>query len=427
MQYYLSPKIALQKKLKACDKGIVNIQVKSKNNVVIQLNTATYQLLIQKLTPLLLKQQNKKIEIAQSMDAAKSITQDTIKVFKNPNIQRRSKCFYTINCYRTTSNILINGTYIDNFLSNEMKTVIDILEQNKIHIQSTNSPLKKILSNTVTNNPATTINNTDSINGKHTPEGKKMDDSTKETEENNNFFDPKEKEIANKTQLQNKENEFHTDVLNLNENATSDPLSSCSQCKKDDNGFMIECSECKAWIYYQCTELPLYMISSLVKGTTKYSCSSCINMNETLEKYTKSLKTYKPGENEPSSTIPEKEIENLQHLLSEKETEIQKLDDSKTVNENKIAHMKHEIENLKNEKQILLNLIKLKKQEIYEKNQTIEQYEKENSNHKLALKKQETLIKATTEKGNKLQNELDQTKTEMAIQQKELSELIQNL
>ena len=52
--------------------------------------------------------------------------------------------------------------------------------------------------------------------------------------------------------------------------------------------------------------------------------------------------------------------------------------------------MKQEIENLKNEKQVQLNLIKLKKEEIYEKNQTIEQYEKENSNHKLALKKQET-------------------------------------
>ena len=168
------------------------------------------------------------------------------------------------------------------------------------------------------------------------------------------------------------------------------------------------------------------MIVSVVKGRRKYSCTSCINKNETLGKYAKTFKTNKPGENEPSIIIREKEIENLQHLLSEKETEIQKLDDSKTVNENKIAHMKHEIENLKNEKQILLNLIKLKKEEIYEKNQTIEQYEKENSNHKLALKKQETLIKATTERGNKLQNELDQATTEMTIQQKELSELIQN-
>ena len=57
------------------------------------------------------------------MDAAKNITQDTIKVFKNQNIERRSKCSYTLNCYWTTSNKLINGPYIDSFLSNEMKTV----------------------------------------------------------------------------------------------------------------------------------------------------------------------------------------------------------------------------------------------------------------------------------------------------------------
>ena len=74
---------------------------------------------------------------------------------------------------------------------------------------------------------------------------------------------------------------------------------------------MIECSECKAWIHYQCTELPLYMTASLVKGRRKYLCTSCININETLEKYTETLKTDKLGENEQSGTMPEKEIENL--------------------------------------------------------------------------------------------------------------------
>ena len=134
--------------------------------------------------PFLWKQQNTKIEIPQSMDASKNMPQDTINVFKNQNTQRRSKRSYTINCYQTTSNILINGSYIDNFLSNEMKTVIDILEQKKIQIQLIDSHLKKILSNMVTNNPVSTMNNTDSITGKQlTPEGKKMDDSTKETEE----------------------------------------------------------------------------------------------------------------------------------------------------------------------------------------------------------------------------------------------------
>ena len=54
-----------------------------------------------------------------------------------------------------------------------MKTVIDILELKKIQIQSTNSHLKKILSSAVTNNPATTITNTDGISEKqHTPRRK---------------------------------------------------------------------------------------------------------------------------------------------------------------------------------------------------------------------------------------------------------------
>ena len=127
-----------------------------------------------------------------SIDAAKNIPQDTIKIFKNQNSQRRSKHSYTINCYRTTSNILIN---FDRFLSNEMKTVIDILEQNKIQIQSTNSNLKKILSNTITNNPTTTTNDRDSISGKQlTPDKMKMDNPTKETEKIN-LLDPKDKKI----------------------------------------------------------------------------------------------------------------------------------------------------------------------------------------------------------------------------------------
>ena len=79
-------------------------------------NRLPTSLIESRLIPFLLKQQNIKIEI---MDAGKNITQDTIKVFKNQIIQRRSKYSCTINCGRTTSNILINGPYIDSFLSNE--------------------------------------------------------------------------------------------------------------------------------------------------------------------------------------------------------------------------------------------------------------------------------------------------------------------
>ena len=119
-------------------------------------NISGYGTVVQKLMPVLLKQQDTKIEITQPMDAAKNITQDTIEVFKNQNIQRRSKWSYTINCYQATSNILINSPYIDSSQSNKTKKVTYILEENKIQIQSANSYPKIILSNKITYNPSIT-------------------------------------------------------------------------------------------------------------------------------------------------------------------------------------------------------------------------------------------------------------------------------
>ena len=159
------------------------------------------------------------------------------------------------------------------------------------------------------------------------------------------------------------------------------------------------------------------MIVRLVKGGRIYSFTFCINVNETLEKDTEILKIDKIGENEPSSTITEKK-ERLKTCSSYFQKRnwnwnTRQKQNSKWKNKSRYETWDR---NLKNEKQVQSNLIKLKKKEIYEKNQTIEQYEKENSNHKLAIKKQEAVIRATTERGNKLQNELDQTKNKMTIQ-----------
>ena len=72
----------------------------------------------------------------------------------------------SVRFYRETSNIIINGPYIDSFLSNDMKTAMDKLEKNKIQIKSTKTHLKEIISNAITNNSTTTnnyINNAVSI------------------------------------------------------------------------------------------------------------------------------------------------------------------------------------------------------------------------------------------------------------------------
>ena len=52
-----------------------------------------------------------------------------------------------MNCYRTTSNILINEPGVPKFMKNELKSIVKILEDNKIQINTQNIQLKSILSN----------------------------------------------------------------------------------------------------------------------------------------------------------------------------------------------------------------------------------------------------------------------------------------
>ena len=55
---------------------------------------------------------------------------------------------------------------------------------------------------------------------------------------------------------------------------------SCEVCNNEDHDKMIECSECKKWMHYKCTDLPPYMICSLTKGKRKYSCQNSVDNDE---------------------------------------------------------------------------------------------------------------------------------------------------
>ena len=72
--------------------------------------------------------------------------------------------------------------------------------------------------------------------------------------------------------------------------------------------------------------------------------------------------------------------------------------------------MKEEIENYKNEKQIQANSIKQKTEEMHAKNKTIQDYENESSKNETTIKKQETQVKLMSDNGNRIQNDLNQTK-----------------
>ena len=105
---------------------------------------AAFQFIGQKMLPFLIQNEQLEIEMKQTLDAMQNIIQDTFKIYSKQS-NRSSKHDYTINCYRTTSNILINGPGVTKFMNNELKLIAKILEDNKIQINTQNIQLKSIL------------------------------------------------------------------------------------------------------------------------------------------------------------------------------------------------------------------------------------------------------------------------------------------
>ena len=58
LDYYIDQKASLKKKLKACNRETVQTEVKPENNLVIQLNTAAFQFIVQKCCLFLFKTNN---------------------------------------------------------------------------------------------------------------------------------------------------------------------------------------------------------------------------------------------------------------------------------------------------------------------------------------------------------------------------------
>ena len=89
LDYYIDQKASLKKKLKACNREAVQIEVKPKNNLVIQVNTAAFQFTVKKMLPFLI-QNEQLIEIKQTLDAMQNIIQDTFKYIANQTTEVQS-------------------------------------------------------------------------------------------------------------------------------------------------------------------------------------------------------------------------------------------------------------------------------------------------------------------------------------------------
>ena len=71
-------------------------------------------------------------------------------------------------------------------------------------------------------------------------------------------------ELKQEQNTETKTNQFNNNYRNKNENENQS--TSCEKHNNEDHDNVIECSERKKWIHYECTDLPPYMICSLTEG-----------------------------------------------------------------------------------------------------------------------------------------------------------------
>ena len=73
-------------------------------------------------------------------------------------------------------------------------------------------------------------------------------------------------------------------------NTEQDKMSPCASCDKKFHQFVIEFWGCEKLIHYICTNLPPYMLSSLIKIRPRHTCMNCTERKEKLKRLIELLK-----------------------------------------------------------------------------------------------------------------------------------------
>ena len=149
------------------------------------------------------------------------------------------------------------------------------------------------------------------------------------------------------------------------------------RCEDDQDKHRLQCKECKRWVHYTCSRLPLYQIEYFVRKSRyrNFVCESCTTIQPSLLEACIEISTVETSKSEIDFNILKKdhtklfnEAKDLQNRLEIKNNECTKLELSRKTLiekienlENKTIEKDEEIETRKNE---IENLKKIKVNEV---------------------------------------------------------------
>ena len=140
--YKLDKVKCLQQKLKACDRPLVSCAVKSGGNIVLELSSATFELVKSYVRPFYEASastiaRDKTVKV----DTAGNVESEVLEVSDRTSSGRIGRHLYTINLYRTTSRILVNGPYHKRFLENDLTQMEEFIESNEAMVRENDARL----------------------------------------------------------------------------------------------------------------------------------------------------------------------------------------------------------------------------------------------------------------------------------------------
>ena len=138
----MNDEAAVRKKIKTCNEEPLVVKLEKGNNLRIFFSTTTFEGVKQIIENTVSK--IIKIEYIRNEDQERRIYSESIRVRKKES--SRNQVIYTVNIYRTKSNLLINGPQMQKFISEVIPIVQLWALEDRPAIDVSDQKLKKVLS-----------------------------------------------------------------------------------------------------------------------------------------------------------------------------------------------------------------------------------------------------------------------------------------
>ena len=247
--YKLNADKALEKKRSNCNTEHLQTIMKQNGNFRMYMSTAAYELTKAKL-PVILKNYTDNeclaITIHRGLDLNIAEVDTRFRVLNQLKTGKPgNKLKFTINCYHTSTSILVNGSKLNLFIENILPKLKEAINANCSNLNELNYRIENSI-----------VRNIQQCQTEHQQIAAKIPQSTTKTKECEQSY-----QIVSNTN-----DNIQTEVENID---------ICPVCQKQADDDTIECEECNDWLHFECVGLTKTQVQK-IDHSIPYICKQCI-------------------------------------------------------------------------------------------------------------------------------------------------------